>query len=74
MESFEFPLPRRDSVLKWVTSDFSFCLFLYPASHARPQSPRGVGSCPSTCVRVEVLATPNYPCFPLGCRILRWYG
>ena len=74
MESFESPLPKRESVLKWVTSDFWFCLFLYPASHARPQSPCGVGSCPSTCVRVKVLATPNYPCFLLGCRILRWYG
>ena len=74
MEFFESPLPWRESVLKWVTSDFWFCPFLCPASHARSQSPCGVGSCPSTCVRVKVLATPNYPCFPLGCGILRWYG
>ena len=74
MESFESPLPWRESVLKWVTSDFPFCLFLCPASHARSQSPCGVGSCPSTCVRVKVLATPNHSCFLLGCGILRWYG
>ena len=74
MEFFESPLPWRESVLKWVTSDFWFCLFLCPASHARSRSPCGVGSCPSTCVRVKVLATPNYPCFLLGCGILRWCG
>ena len=74
MESFESPLPWRESVLRWVTSDFRFRLFLYPASHARPQSPCGVGFFPPTCVRVKVLATPNHPCFSLGCRILRWYG
>ena len=74
MESFESPLPWRESVLKWITSDFWVCLFLCPASHARSQSPCGVGSCPYTCVRVKVLATCNYPCFPLGCGILRWYG
>ena len=27
MESFEFPLPWRESVLKWVTSDFWFACF-----------------------------------------------
>ena len=74
MESFELSLPWRESVLKWVTSNFWLCLFLCPASHARFQSPRGVGSCPPTCVRVKMLATPNYPCFALGCGILRWYG
>ena len=74
MKPFESSLPWRESVLKWVTSDFRFCLFLCAASHARSQSPFGVGSCPSTCVRVKVLATPNYPCFYLGCGILRWYG
>ena len=74
MESFEAPLPRQESVLKWVTSDFWFCLFLSPASHARSRSPCGVGSCPSTRVRVKVLAAPNHPCFLLGCGILRWYG
>ena len=74
MESFESPLPSRKSLLKWVISDFWFCLFLCPASHARSQSTCGVGSCPSMCVRVNVLATPNYPCFPLGCGMLRWYG
>ena len=46
MESFESSLPRRESVLKWVASDFWFCLFLCPASHARSQSPCGVGSFP----------------------------
>ena len=40
----------------------------------RSQSLCGVGSCPSTCVRMKVLATPNYPFFHLGCGILRWYG
>ena len=38
MESFVSSLPWRESVLKWVTSDFWFCLFLCPASHARSQS------------------------------------
>ena len=74
MESFESPLPWRDSVLNWVTSDIWFCLFLCPASHARCQSSCGVGSCPSTCVSVKVLATPNRPCFLLGWGILRWSG
>ena len=74
MEAFESPLPWGESVLNWVTSDFWFCLFLCPASHARSQSPCGVGSCPSTCVSMKVLATCNYPCFLLGCGILRWYG
>ena len=74
MESFESPLSWRESVLKWVTSDFWFCLFLCPAFHARSQSPCGVASCLSTCVRVKVLATLDYPCFPLGFGILRWYG
>ena len=74
IEPFESPLPWRETVLKWVTSDFWFCLFLCPAYHARSRSPCGVGSCPSTCVRVKVLATPNCPCFLLGCGILRWYG
>ena len=74
MESFESSLPWQDSVLKWVTSDFWFWLFLCPASDTRSRSPCEVGSCPSTCVRVKVLATLNYPCFLLGCGILRWYG
>ena len=74
MESLEFPVPWRESVLKWVTSDFRFCLFLCPASHSRSQSPCGVGSCPSTRVRVKVLGTLNYPCLLSGCGILRWYG
>ena len=74
MESFESSLPWRESVLKLVTSDFWFCLFLCPASHDRSQSPCAVGSDPSMCVRVKVLATPNYPCFLLGCAILGWYG
>ena len=74
MESFECPLPRPESVLKWSASDFWFCLFLCPVSHARSQRPRGVGCCPTTCVRLEVLTTPYYPCFLLGCAILRWYG
>ena len=74
MESLEFPLRWRESVLKWVPSDFWFCLFLCPSSHARSRSPCGVGSCPSTCVRNKDLATPTHPCFLLGCGILRWYG
>ena len=74
MESFKSPLPWRESVLRWVTSDFWLCLLLCPASCARSQSPCGVGSCPSTCVRLKVLATPNHPCFPLGRGILRWFG
>ena len=67
-------MPWRESVLKWVASDFWFCLFLCPASHARSHSPCGVGSCPSTCVRMKVLATLNHPFFLLGCGILRSYG
>ena len=63
MESFESALPWRGSVLKWVTSDFWFCLFFCPASQPRSRSPCGVGSCPSTCVRRKVLATLNHP-FP----------
>ena len=74
MEVFKFPLLWRESVMKWVTCDFWFCLFLCPASHTRSQSPCGVGSCPSTCVRMKVLANPNTPCFHLGCGILRWDG
>ena len=74
MEFFESTLPWRETVLMWVTSDFLFCLFLCPASHVRSQSLCGVVSCPSTCVRVKVLATPKYPCFVLGSGILRWYG
>ena len=61
MESLESTLPWQKSVLKWVTSDFWFCLFLCPAFHARSQSPCRVGSCPSTCVRVNVMATAQYP-------------
>ena len=66
MESFESPLPWRQGVLKWVTSDFWFCLFLYPASHVRSQSACGVGSCLSPCVRVKVMATPSHPSFVVG--------
>ena len=73
MESFESPLAWRKSVFKWVMSDFWLCLSLCPASHARSQCPCGVGSCPSTCVGVKVLATPNYPCFLLGYGFPRWY-
>ena len=74
MESFESPLPWQESVLNRVTSDFLCCLFLCPASHTRSRSPCGVGSRPSTCVRVKALATPNHPCYILGCGIVRWYG
>ena len=45
MESLVSPLPWRERVLKWVTSDFWFCLFLCPASSASSQSRCGVGSC-----------------------------
>ena len=74
MESLESPLPWQEILLKWGNSDFWFCLFLCPASHARSQSPCGLGSCPSRCVRVKVLATPNHPRVFLGCGVLRWYG
>ena len=66
MEFLESDSPWRESMLKWVTSDFWFCLFLCPASHAGSQSPCGVGSCPPTCVRVKVLAIPQLPLFPFG--------
>ena len=74
MKFFEFPLPWQESVLKWVTSHFWFCLFVCPASHDRCQSPCGVWSDPSTCVRMKVVATPNHPCFSLGCGILVCFG
>ena len=74
MESSKFTFPWQESVLKWVTSDFRFCLFFCPASNAGSQSPCGVESCLSTCVSMKDLATPNHPCFLLGCGILRWYG
>ena len=37
MEFFKSSLPRRKSVLKWVTSELWPCLCLCPASHARSE-------------------------------------
>ena len=66
MESFKFPLPWRESVLKWVTSVFWFCVFLCPASHARSQSPCGVGSCFIYPCQGELLGYPQLPFFLNG--------
>ena len=64
MESIKSPLSWRERVFKWVPSYYWFCRFLCPACHARSRSPCGVGSCPSTHVKVMVLATLKPPLFP----------
>ena len=68
------PLPWLWSLLRLAPSEFFLCLLLCHPPHARLQSPCAVGSCPSSCVRVKVFATPNHPCSLLGYGILRWYG